>query len=105
VAGESWLLGGFVMFAGRLVEDYFGKKLVEFGNVGLPLPQLGAGDPSYDLRMMGDFINLSYSVPYSSLASGRAPLLLPSPEVAAAASGAKAAMGLGQDRTWSTPWN
>lgn len=104
-AAESFLLGGFVMIAGRVVEDYFGKKVVEFASVGLPLPQLGAGDPAYDLRMMGDFINQSFPVPYSSLPSGRFALPAPTPEAAAVASGARAAMGLGQDRTWSMPWN
>jgi hypothetical protein len=104
-AAESFLLGGFVMIAGRVVEDYFGRKVVEFASVGLPLPQLGAGDPAYDLRMMGDFINQQFPVPYSSLPSGRYLPPAPTPEAAAIASTSKAAMGLGLDRTWSMPWN
>jgi hypothetical protein len=102
-AGEMWTIGGTVMLVGRLVEDWFGQRVVEFTSVGLPLPQLGQGDPAYDLRLMGDYINQSFPVPYSSLASGR--MALPSAEVAAVTNGNKAAMGLGADPTWSAPWN
>ncbi len=100
-AGDMFMVGGFVMTVGRAIEEYFGRKVVEFAQVGIPLPGLSA-DPSYDLRLMGDFIQQSFPLPYSSLVSGRQ-VALPSPEVAAAAN--NAANGLGQDRTWSTPWN
>lgn len=102
-AAESFLLGGFVMTAGRVVEDWFGQKVVEFAQVGLPLPQLGAGDPAFDFRMAGDFINQGFPLPYSSLASGR--LALPSPEMAAVANGGGNGARLSADPTWTTPWN
>lgn len=100
-AGDMFLVGGIVMVAGRAVEEYFGRKVVEFAQIGIPLPGLSA-DPSYDMRLMGDYINQNFPLPYSSLVSGRA--ALPSPE-AAAAGAVVAANGLGQDRTWNTPWN
>ena len=101
-AGDMFLVGGIVMVVGRAVEEYFGRKVVEFAQVGIPLPGLAA-DYSYDLRLMGDFINQSFPLPYSSLASGR-PQVLPSPEAAAAAN-AGANASLGADPTWSSPWN
>jgi hypothetical protein len=102
VAGESFLLGGIVMLAGRLIEDWFGRKVVEFASVGIPIPGMGA-DYAYDFRMMsGDFINQTFPLPYSSLPSGRHVPALPSPEAAAAAAnGGGKALGLGSDsRTW-----
>jgi len=46
-AGRGILLGGLVMFGGRIISDYFGKDVVSFGG-GL----LGAyGDPSFDLGL------------------------------------------------------
>lgn len=101
-AGDMFLVGGIVMIAGRAVEEYFGRKVVEFAQVGIPLPGLSA-DYSYDMRLMGDFINQSFPLPYSSLVSGR-PAVLPTPEAAAAAN-AGANANLGADPTWSSPWN
>lgn len=42
-AGKGALIGGAVALGGRLVEDFFGKKFVEFGQFGI------GADPGYDL--------------------------------------------------------
>lgn len=101
-AGDMFLVGGVVMIVGRAIEEFAGQKVVEFASAGIPLPGLSA-DMTYDMRLMGDFINQQFPLPYSSLVSGRT--ALPSPEAAAAGNNAVAANNLGRDRTWSTPWN
>lgn len=62
-AGDAALVGGAVMVAGRLVEDFMGQRLVEFGAI----PGLGNyGDKQYNL-MSGEFVSQHFPVPYSSL--------------------------------------
>lgn len=69
--GNAALLGGATMIAGRLAEDFIGQKLIDYGQVNLPLPSLsGVGDRRYSLA--GDFVpDFNYRVPTSSLANGR----------------------------------
>jgi hypothetical protein len=74
-AGKGLLIGGAVGLGGRLVEDFFGKKLVEFTAIGM------GSDPGYNL---GAYDAVNFPLPYS-------PAALPSPAaVAAAAANANA---------------
>lgn len=98
-AGDSMLLGGIVMTLARIVEDFGKIQTVSFAPIP-GVPQL-AGDPKYDFRgMRGEFRDVNFPVPTSSLPGGRpAPALVcPSPEAAAA----KGMKGMGSP--WRAPW-
>lgn len=94
-AGENVLLGGIVMTAGRLIEDFLGQQLVTFANVQIPgLPSL-SGDSRY--RLAGDFQNFNFPVPYSSLGPASRPALC-----------APAGVAAGMGSTWGrggNPWS
>lgn len=84
-AGDAVLLGGIVMTAGRVIEDFLGQNLVTFAQLNLP----GSGQPllSSDRRysLRGDFENLNFPVPVSSLGPASRPALsCPSPAPAVA---------------------
>jgi hypothetical protein len=84
--GSAIVLGGFVMTAGRVIDDYTPYKgLVEFGK----FPGL-SGDRKYSLS--GDYVNQNFTVPYSSLPGGRAPAPCPSPALLPASTGKAAAV-------------
>ncbi len=89
-AGSAFVLGGTVMLAGRLVEDFLKKQLVQFMNVQLPLPTLGQ-DRLYN--MSGDFARQEFPVPYAS--SGMERLLAPGTTAHATVVAGKGGAGLG----------
>lgn len=79
-AGRGLLIGGAVGLGGRLVEDFFGKKLVEFTAVGI------GQDPGYNL---GSYDNVQFPLPYSAPALPAAAMA-----VAAAAKAANSDAGI-----------
>lgn len=59
-ARDAAVLGGAVMIAGRVVEDFLGRRLVEFGGTDL----LGNyGDSRYDLGLGGEYFSSYFAVP------------------------------------------
>lgn len=92
-AGQMAFIGGGVMLTGRIVEDFIGQKVVEFGQ----LPGL-SGDMKYDLS--GQFVDYNFPVPTSSLPA------LPSAVLPAVAEPAPGVSGLGMQhaRNWGSNW-
>ncbi len=102
-AGQAVVLGGAVMITGRIVEDFVGQRLVEFGAIPGFAGMGRYGDMSYDLS--GEFINQGFPVPISSLGPASKAALPPMAAEAAAAENqaaqnAQAAMG----GPWGSPW-
>lgn len=78
--GDAATLGGIVMTAGRVIQDQFDYKAVEFGSLPAGLLPSLSGDRAY--RLAGDYVPANFPLPQSSLPGGR--LALPAPVEAAA---------------------
>lgn len=79
-AGESVFIGGAVMTAGRMIQDFLGYQAVTFGTFPF---------------LSGEFVPQSFPVPYSSLPEV-VPAGLPAPVAAAPAA---------LSGPWASPWN
>ena len=64
-ARDDVLMGGAVMIAGRVFEEYVGRQLVEFAQVSIPVPGLSS-DVLYGPRLSGEYQYRDYPLPTSS---------------------------------------
>ena len=77
-ARDAAVLGGAVMIAGRVVEDFLGRRIVEFGGTDL----LGNyGDSRYDLGLGGEYFSSYFAVP--TISDNRLATASPVPSVTA----------------------
>ena len=105
-AAFGWKIGGVVAVVGRLLEDYAGKKVIEFGTA---LQGLGyRGDAAYDFRLrgMGSRYVPSFtpqptsSVVQNGLMITSQPVAALPPAAAVATAKAGAMKGLGYNPNW-----